>query len=71
MNALRALILREVSQTEKNIHDLSGNLKNDTNLITTPKQTHRHREQIYGYERVKEADSDIHLGQCFLVFPAV
>ena len=29
------------------------NLKYDTNELTKQKQTHRHRKQIYGYQRVR------------------
>ena len=56
---LEAIILREVSQTEKDnvSHDITyvWNLKKmiQMNLYTKQKWTHRHRKQTYCYQRGK------------------
>ena len=52
---LEIIILSEVSQREEDkYHMISltyGILKNDINELTKQKETHRHREQTYGYQR--------------------
>ena len=60
---LEIIILSEVSQTERQIpYDTTymWNLKYDTNELiyqtTKQKQTHRHRKQIYGYQRGKRVE---------------
>ena len=53
---LEIIVLSEVSLTDK-YHDITcmWNLKKmvQMNLLLKQKQTHRHRKQIYGYQRGK------------------
>ena len=58
MDGLEIITLSEVSQTEKDkYHTISlicGISKMiQMNLFTIQKQTHRHRKQMYGYQRGK------------------
>ena len=51
------VILSEVSQTEKNKHHYITYMWNlilktmEVNVFTKQKQTHRHRKEIYSYQR--------------------
>ena len=50
---LEIIILIEISQIDKYISFISGNLKKKVqmNLFMKQKQTHRHRKQTHGYQR--------------------
>ena len=57
---LEIIIVYEVSQTEKDKSNIicyplhvESNKIIQMNLFTKQKQTHRHRKQIYGYQRGK------------------
>ena len=47
------VIWSEESQKEKNIYHMILLIWEILNLVTEQKQTHRHRKQIYGYQRGK------------------
>ena len=54
---LEIIILREVSQTEKEKYHMISLIRRilkkmiQMNLYTKQKQAHRHRKQIYGYQK--------------------
>ena len=54
---LKITLLSEVSQTETNIIGYHLHMESkkmiEMNLFTKQKQTHRHRKQIYGYQKGK------------------
>ena len=53
---LEIIILSEVNQKRQILYDIiyMWNLKNNTNeLFTKQKQTHKHRKQSCGYQRVR------------------
>ena len=65
---LEMIILYEVSQTETNqisydiTHMWNLNKIIQMNLFTKQKQTHRHRKQIYGYQKGKVEEWEDKLG---------
>ena len=54
---LTITLLSEINQTETNIIGYRLHMKSkkmiEMNLFTKQKQTHRHKEQIYGYQKGK------------------